>query len=72
MLARTLRVALVLCGFAVVSVYVSAQSGPADALSGPASATAADLANDPSGLFHLKARFLADLYFTQNPRRTRS
>jgi len=37
-------------------VCVSAQSGPPDALSGPASATTADLVNDPAGALHLKVR----------------
>lgn len=40
----------------VAIVCVSAQSGPIDALSGPASATTADLANDPTGVLHLKVR----------------
>ncbi len=43
-----------------VLVCVCAQSGPApvpaDALSGPASATTADLVNNPTGALHLKVR----------------
>ena len=42
--------------FSVASFCVKAQSGPIDALSGPASATTADLVNDPTGVLHLKVR----------------
>ena len=42
--------------FSVAIICVSAQSGPEDALSGPASATTADLVNDPTGVLHLKVR----------------
>ena len=51
---RICQICLVLC-CAAARLHVYAQSGSADALAGPASATTADLGNDPSGLFHLKA-----------------
>lgn len=58
MLAKTCtrQVAWLLSGLTLV-VYVSAQSGLPSALIGPASATTADLANDPGGIFHLQACF---------------
>ena len=53
MFSQTRQVAYLSSCLALI-MYVSAQSGPPGALSGPASATTADLANDPSGYFHLQ------------------